>query len=125
MSHLKFSCPLKVDLELREIARREGRTLSEVILRCVLNGLESSPVEMDEEAVIDKVERGHRGNAVAVYLSRPIAAAVRQLARDEERSQSWIVRRLLRDELRRRGALPPVRESANTVADAEQHADAA
>jgi hypothetical protein len=107
MSNLKFSAPLSFDLELRERARREGRTLSDVILRAVQRGL-SPDVGAMPDAIVDKVERSGRGNtAAAAYLSGPIASAVRQLSQQQQRSQSWTVRDLLRAELRRRGLLLP------------------
>jgi hypothetical protein len=106
MSHLKVTVPLTLDLELRERARRQGRTLSEVILHAVQRGL-SPDVGAMPDAVIDRVERSKRGNtAAAAYLSGPIAVAVRRLALEQARSQSWTVRDLLRVELRRRGLLP-------------------
>jgi hypothetical protein len=106
MSSLKFNAPLAFDLGLRERARREGRTLSDVILRAVQRGLAPDDGAMPD-AIIDKVERSGRGNtSAAAYLSGPIASAVRQLSQQQRRSQSWTVRYLLRCELRRRGLLP-------------------
>jgi Ribbon-helix-helix protein, copG family len=43
---------------------------------------------------------------VAAYLSGPLAKAVREHARQLDRSQNWTLRDLIRSELRRRGVLP-------------------
>jgi hypothetical protein len=103
---VKFFAPLGVDHELRERARREGRTLSDTTLRAVERGLALSPAIDMPEAAVDVAERnGHGGKAVACYLSGPISGAVRRLADEAQRSQSWTVRDLLRCELRRRGLL--------------------
>jgi hypothetical protein len=48
-----------------------------------------------------------KGNVqVAAYLSGPLAKAVREHARQLDRSQNWTLRDLIRSELRRRGVLP-------------------
>jgi predicted transcriptional regulator len=104
---VKFFAPLRLDLELRERARREGRTISDVALRAVERGLAaSSPVEMPE-GVVDRVERGSQGSkSVAAYLSPPLSGAIQRLAHEQNRSASWIMRSLIRDALRQRGLLP-------------------
>jgi hypothetical protein len=103
---LKFSPPLAVAYELRQRALKEGRSLGDMILRLVESALAASqPIEI-ENGKIDKIERGTRGKATAAWLSPPIASAIQSLAQELGRSQSWIVRDLLRTELRRRGVLP-------------------
>jgi hypothetical protein len=105
-SSLKFVAPLRLDIELRERARREGRSLSDTILRAVQRGLGSLPSEMPE-AVVDRAERGSRGRATACYLSQPLARAIHELAIKHDRSASWVTRDLIRSELKRRGLLLP------------------
>jgi hypothetical protein len=114
-SPLKFHCPLHLDLELREKARREGRTLSDVILRFVERGMATCPsAEMMPEAVVDVAERGSRGSkSVAAYLSRPLSGAIRRLADEQQRSASWVMRDLIRTELRNRGILPRTADHAD------------
>ena len=105
---IKFFAPVRLDFELREAARKSGRTISDTALRFVERGMALSPTVAMPEAAVDVAERnGSGGRAVAAYLSGPIAAAVRQLAHEAQRSQSWTVRDLLRCELRNRGILPP------------------
>jgi hypothetical protein len=115
---LKFVCPLRTDMELRERARREGRSLSEVILRAVERGLGTSPAVEMPEAVVDRAERGSHGStATALYLSQPLAGAIKRLASEQDRSASWICRDLLRSELRRRGVLAtPPDQPSNSAA---------
>jgi ADP-ribose pyrophosphatase YjhB (NUDIX family) len=105
-ANLKFTVPLALDFEIRASAHKEGRTISDYLLRMVERGMGSSPAIPDDTAVVDKMERGSRGRATAVYLSQPLAGAAQRLAADEQRSQSWIVRSLIRQSLQRRGLLP-------------------
>jgi hypothetical protein len=103
---LKFVCPLNVDMEIRQRAHRTGRTISDVILKAVQQGLGSSPVETPDAAV-DVVERGSSGSKnVAAYLSPPLAKGIQKLAAEHQRSASWTMRMLIRESLRARGLLP-------------------
>jgi hypothetical protein len=105
-SPLKFYAPVRLDLELRELARRSGRTLSDEILRTVERGLLSASALPDDTAIVDVAERnGYGGKAVAAYLSKPLSSAIERLAEREKRSVSWTMRDLIRCELRRRGIL--------------------
>jgi hypothetical protein len=104
---LKFVCPVRTDMEIRQRAHREGRSISDVILRAVERGLGSSPAAMPD-AVVDSIERGSKGSkAVAAYLSAPLSSAIERIAQQENRSASWVMRDLIRTELRNRGLLPP------------------
>jgi hypothetical protein len=104
---LKFICPVRTDMEIRQRAHREGRTISDVILRAVERGLGSAPAAMPD-AIVDTVERGAAGSkAVAAYLSPPLSKAINALAQENGRSASWVMRDLIRSELRNRGMLPP------------------
>jgi hypothetical protein len=119
MPQIRFCPSLAMDYEIRQRALKEGRSNSDVVYRLVERGLEISPgVTLPEEAHVDRVERGAGGSkATACYLSGPISGAVNRLARDEQRSASWIVRDLLRTELRRRGILPtPAEQPSNSAA---------
>lgn len=44
--------------------------------------------------------------ATAAFLSGPLAAAIKRAAAEQDRSQSWTLRDLVRCELRHRGLLP-------------------
>ena len=104
---VKFFAPLSLDMELRERARKEGRTISDVVLRAVQRGIDAlPPVEMPE-ALVDRAERNAKGSkATAAYLSPPLSHAIAQISREQGRSASWVMRYLIRCELRRRGLLP-------------------
>jgi hypothetical protein len=103
---IKIHVPLGTDHQIREIAGKTGRPISEVCLRAIVKGLDPVPATANDTAVIDAAERGSGATTAAAYLSGPIAKAVRKLALEQQRSQSWTVRDLLRVELRRRGLLP-------------------
>jgi hypothetical protein len=105
---LRFFAPLALDFEIRERARKQGRTISDLLLRIVESSMGKSPPEMPE-AIVDVAERNGKGTkAVAAYLSQPLASAIRKIADEERRSTSWVVRSLIRDALRQRGLLPAV-----------------
>jgi hypothetical protein len=90
-------------MQLRQVALQQNRSVSEVARLLIERGLGREPPKMPDHWVA-QAERG-TGLATAVYLSAPIASAVRQLAISQDRSQSWIVRSILRDGLRSRGLL--------------------
>jgi hypothetical protein len=82
-----------------------------------MRGVATMPALDSPEAAVDKVERKIGRTSVAVYLSKALATAVRKLATAQDRSASWIVRDLLRTELRRRGILPtPADQPSNSAA---------
>jgi hypothetical protein len=112
-SRMQFHCPLRLDFEIRERARKTGRTVSDTILGAVERGLGVAPPEMPA-AIVDVAERGEKGRAVAAYLSPPLSKAITRLADAEQRSTSWTMRLLIREALRSRGLLPP---AAGTVAE--------
>jgi len=117
MTPIEFIPTLALDYELRQRALREGRTLGEIVLRAVTRGIATMPALDSPEAAVDKVERKIGRTSVAVYLSKALATAVRKLATAQDRSASWIVRDLLRTELRRRGILPtPADQPSNSAA---------
>jgi hypothetical protein len=126
-SPLKFFAPLRLDLELRQRAHREGRTLSDVILRAVERGMAASPTVMpNDTAIVDQAERGTGGKATAAYLSPPLASAIQHLAAEQRRSASWVMRDLIRSELRHRGVLPtPPSEEGQASAWRSRRHDAA
>jgi hypothetical protein len=108
---LKFTAPLSLDIELRRLASTQGRTLGETILKAVQAGMASAPKMPDDTAIIDQCERGKAGRATAAYLS-----AIQRLARESDRSASWIMRSLIRDASRARGILPPATTAADSAA---------
>ena len=105
-STIRFTAPVAVQFELRQRALREGRSLADATLRVVEKGLAASPPIDIESGTIDKVERGSVGKATACYLSPALAKSIQRLAAEQRRSASWVVRDLLRCELRNRGLLP-------------------
>jgi predicted transcriptional regulator len=113
---VKVHVPLGTDYQIREIARKTGRPISEVCLRAIERGLDRVPATLNDAAVVDVAERGKGATTAAAYLSGPLASAVRKLALEQDRSQSWTVRDLLRVELRRRGLLPTPVDTALEVA---------
>ena len=118
MQSIKFSAPLVTVFELDRLAKKRGRSRSEITLHAVERGLGGMPETEKSEAediVVDKMERGRKGRAVAIYMSAPIAGAIQRLAREQDRSASWITRSLLRKSLRNRGLLP---SNADTPVDA-------
>jgi Ribbon-helix-helix protein, copG family len=107
----KVVLPLAVDMEVRQRAHREGRTISDTLFRAIEKGFASSPSVEMPAAICDKAERGANGKAVAAYLSQPLAAGVQRLAAEQGRSTAWVLRDLIRSELRNRGLLPKPAES--------------
>jgi hypothetical protein len=107
MASMKCSPSAALAFEIEQRAKREGRSRGEMMVRLLEHALATSaPIDI-ETGTVDKIERGHSsGVAAACWLSGPIFAAVQRLAREDSRSQSWVVRDLLRCELRRRGVLP-------------------
>jgi hypothetical protein len=113
---LKFICPAATNVEIRQRAHRDGRTLSDTILRAVQQGLGASPVE-NNTAIVDRIERGASGaKATGAYLSAPLSSAINALAAEQERSASWVMRDLIRCELRNRGLLPTPADNPVKVA---------
>jgi hypothetical protein len=118
MSGIKVTFNTADDFQVRRRAQLLGMSVNEFCKRAIQRDLVGAADE-DQEAVVDKVERGGKaGRAVGAYLSPPLASAIAALARDTERSQSWIVRDLLRTELRRRGLLPAVDDGSVAPAPA-------
>jgi hypothetical protein len=108
MPQIRFCPSLAMDYEIRQRALKEGRSNADVVYQLVQHGLETTPGVTLPEANVDRIERGAGGSkATACYLSGPISGAVNRLARDEQRSASYIVRHLLRTQLRQLGLLPP------------------
>jgi hypothetical protein len=109
--------------QLHQRALREGRTDAAMALRLVESGLAASGPQAAQPSVsLDTIERNAAGATVmAAYLSGPLATAVKNLAADEGRTQSAVLRDLLRCELRRRGLLPNgAYGAAPALADATQ-----
>jgi predicted transcriptional regulator len=121
---MKFHAPLWLACEVRQRALKQGRSNSDIVCQALEQVFAASPNVDSPEAVVDVVERGSHGSrAVALYLSKPIAGAVRQLAQQQQRSESWIVRDLLRAELTRRGVLPTANHEQAAEAQADSFAE--
>jgi hypothetical protein len=103
---LKVVVPLALDVEVRHRAHRTGRTISDTLLKAIEKGFASSPSVEMPAAICDKAERGAGGKAVAAYLSAPLATAITRLSAEQGRATAWVLRDLIRSELRNRGLLP-------------------
>jgi len=112
-NQFKFYADGATAFRIRQAALTQNRSAADIIRRAIDRSLEAPTTIADDCFVADKGQRNRNGKICAAYLSRPIAAAVRELAAAEGRSQSHIVRGLLRTELRRRGLLPAVPETSN------------
>jgi hypothetical protein len=104
-NQFKFYADGATAFRIREAALTQNRSAADIIRRAIDRSLEAPTTIADACFVADKGQRNRNGKICAAYLSGPIAAAVRELAAAEGRSQSHIVRGLLRTELRRRGLL--------------------
>jgi predicted transcriptional regulator len=119
---IKFNADTVLAFRLRQIALREGRTLSEVARRAVEKGIEGIPTTVADGGMV-QIERGinkRRPRITAAYLSNTLARAVHQLAEDQHRSTSWVMRDLIRSGLRARGLLgaaPPPDEIDTTPSE--------
>jgi hypothetical protein len=100
---VKFNADQVLMHRLHQKALLENRSLSDVAKRAVEAGL--GPVEsIPGGAAIETVKgNGHHKPVVtAAYLSGTLAAAVKQLADETDRSVSHTMRGLIRDALRAR-----------------------
>jgi hypothetical protein len=112
MPSVKTSVDTATAYKLHQKACRENRTISDVIKRAIINDLAIAPVATPDAAV-ERHDNGQR-KVVGAYLSSTLADAVERLAIEQGRSQSHIMRGLIREALRARGVLPalPEKESA-------------
>jgi hypothetical protein len=104
---IKFVADQVLMHRIRQKALTENRSISDVAKRAVEAGL--GPVEsIPGGAAIETVKgNGHHKPVVtAAYLSGTLAAAVKQLADETDRSVSHTMRGLIRDALRARGLMP-------------------
>jgi hypothetical protein len=116
MPQLKFNIDKVGAYKFREAALREGRSIGDFVRRCAETGFASKPpVAMPDAEVVREESNMDGKTTVAAYLSGPLAKAIKELAVKTGRSQSHVVRDLLRCEARRRGLLPA---SAPTASEA-------
>lgn len=122
MPTIKCSVSNVEEIQARQVAARQGLSLSEVVRRGLQHVISSASSYVDNaEAIVDAQERRNGGKrVVSAMLSPPLSGAIRRLAVQSGRTESHIVRRLLRSELRRLGLLPdplnPVVATAQDVA---------
>jgi hypothetical protein len=115
---LRFFAPLNLEIEIRERARKSGRTTSDEVLRIVWAGMGAQPPVALPEAVVDRAELGGKGNqVVAAYLSKPLSSAIKRLAQEQSRSASHVMRSLIREALHARGILPAPATDTTEAAD--------
>jgi hypothetical protein len=112
MAILKFSIDQVGARRFRDAALREGRMLGEFVRRCAERGLSGTPPVEMPDAAVDREEMQNGKVTVASYLSGPLASAIKQIAAESDRSQSYVMRGLIREALRARGVLPALPEKA-------------
>jgi Ribbon-helix-helix protein, copG family len=106
MPILKFNIDQASAYRFRQAALREGRTVADFVKRCAEKGIAGSPPVAMPDAEIAREERNAHGHTtVAAYLSGPLAKVIKELAAQTGRSQSHVMRDLIRCEARRRGLL--------------------
>ena len=104
-NEIKFAADARTAYLLHHRSLKEGRCRADLIRRAVAQYLAIEPAD-EPDAAVERVEFEHGAKATACYLSGPISAAVRKLAADRDRSQSYIVGQLLRHVLTEMGMLP-------------------
>ena len=120
---VKISMSPTARYQLHQEALRQGRADSEIARRFVESGLAKAvnKAPPDPEVSVDKIERNARGTkVVAAYLSGPLASAIKSLSIAESRSQSHVLRDLLRCQLRRRGLLKNQQWGSQAAIDARE-----
>jgi hypothetical protein len=105
MATLKTVLSTAVAFELRQAALRQGRSVSDHLRTLVERSLNNKAPALPD-AMVDACERTRGNVQMAAYLSGALAKALREHARQLDRSQAWTLRDLVRCELRRRGVLP-------------------
>jgi hypothetical protein len=110
MPSIKFSPDQAVAYKLHRRALAEGRSIAAVVKNIV-------DKEMAVASVPDAVATHDNGakKVVAAYLSSALADAIQHIATETSRSTSWVLRDLVRCELRRRGILAPAPEKSEGV----------
>lgn len=103
---IKFNADQVLMYRLRQKALHENRTLSDVARRACEAGLGQVEAIPGDAAIETMRGGGYKPVVTAAYLSGALAAAVKQLADDTDRSTSYVMRDLIRSELKRRGLLP-------------------
>jgi hypothetical protein len=106
MATLKFTIDQVGARRFHEGALREGRMLGEFVRRCAERGLSENTTVTMPDAEVVREERNMNGKTtVACYLSGSLASAIKQIAAETDRSQSYVMRSLIREALRARGVL--------------------
>jgi hypothetical protein len=117
MPILKFNLPQTDAYAFRQGALREGRALADYVRKCAMRGLAADPPVEMPDAAVDREEMNNGKTTVAAYLSGKLANAIKQIARETGRSQSHIMRDLIRCELCNRGLLAGAVPIAADVAE--------
>jgi hypothetical protein len=107
----RFVADAKTAYLLHQRTLQENRCISDLVRRAVQQYLAIEPAN-EPDVGVERVEFAQGAKATACYLTGPISACVERLAKESDRSRSWIVRNLLRCELRRRGLLAPLPATA-------------
>jgi hypothetical protein len=115
MPTLKVVVDTATAFRLHQLALSKGRSMSETMRLLIERSLMTEPGTPEPDAMLDKCERTKGNVQSAAYLSGPLAKAIKRLAVEQDRSQSWTLRDLLRCELRRRGLLPTPAGAPATV----------
>jgi hypothetical protein len=121
---IKVPLPAHVAHRLYQESQRHGCPMNAIGLKAIERYLGTlSSVTPDPEIAVERIEFDNGYTATTVALTKQIASTVERLAREQERSRSWIVRSLLRDALRARGLWTKTETAAvPTPAEAPQAA---
>ena len=98
----RFNTDTATSYRIREAALRQGRSVADVIRRAVeqyVDAYAPNAVDGDYIATDEGERRNGAGKMTGCYLSGPLAAVVMRMSKDEGRTQSAIVRSLLREAL--------------------------
>jgi hypothetical protein len=107
----KVHVPTETAIALRQAALRAGTSISYIVQRLVADHLEL-PTKGD---CFVETDNKRAGRVSAAYLSNKLSDAVRDLAAQSGCSQSWVIRDLIRSELRRRVPSPATAAASPTT----------
>jgi hypothetical protein len=123
---IKISVSAVEEAQARAAAQKKGLHVAEIFRRALQSYLASAEAHAEvPDAIFDRQElqTGQGKRVVAAYLSPPIAGAIKKIARTERRSESSVLRELIRFELRRRGLLPSKQWGMDAVGAGAGHID--
>jgi hypothetical protein len=103
-NNFRFNTDQATAFLIHQAAARQGRAVADFIRRAVDQHINANP---QSDAAVETLNGSkHKPVITAAYLSGTLAAAVKQIAAETDRSTSYVMRWLIRDALRARGLLP-------------------